>query len=384
MLETGDSSRHGETGDARSGIMRWLPVFVSVALATGCGGGGGSDEPANPAIPANAVTLDNKLRALGLKHVRKIVVLESSLLAVFVPSSPLSQGVVVTPAGAPLSFTLSGSYDGNLDGLVETTLDGSATFGADPDSDWNGMQGRLSVRTELLSLMHVAQSDVDFSVTSDQRRFSGTSTYTEPMGGDTLTLSVAAGAPLVVQSAANGAPANVCGYNVSGEMSVAIEGLLGRYTAIWRFLGGASAVTVAGATYRDSSGQTTQLPDATMDLRCGSNIADWVGTFSLDWACLPRESGNWRVRFSVKDASTLTITDADDNDSFDAQIVGVSAHALRGFFIAGPVGSQYREDFVWTLAAHGNEFTQVTKYTFIEGAQQGRGGVCIGRAKREP
>jgi hypothetical protein len=140
--------------------MRWLPVFVSVALATGCGGGGGSDEPANPAIPANAVTLDNKLLALALKHVRKIVVLESSLLAVFVPSSPLSQGVVVTPAGAPLSFTLSGSYDGNLDGLVETTLDGSATFGADPDSDWNGMQGRLSVRTELLSLMHVAQSDV--------------------------------------------------------------------------------------------------------------------------------------------------------------------------------------------------------------------------------
>lgn len=366
--------------------MRLLPWIVFAGLLGSCGGGGGDNDagPGGTGIPPNATTLENKVRALGVKHVRKIVVLESSLLAVLVPSTPLSQGVTLTPGSTPNSFTLEGPYDGNLDGPMETNLQGQVVFAADPDTAWSGLQGQLRVRTELLGLMDVFQADIAFGFTSDERRFSGTGSYTEPAGGDTVTLSVPAGSPLVVRAAAAGAPANLCGYNVSGEMSVAIEGLLGRYTSLWRFLGGAAAVAVSGASYVDSSGQTTSIPDTTIDLRCGANIADWVGTFALDWGCLPRESGNWRMRFSVKDASTLTVSDADDGESFDATIVGVSAHAIKGFFIGGPVGSRYREDFVWTLASHGNEFTQVTKYVYTEGPQQGRGGICIGRAKREP
>ena len=364
--------------------MRTLPKVVFVALLSSCGGGGGDGGSGGGAVPPEAATLEAKVRALAVKHVRKIVVLESSLVAVLVPGTALAQGVTLTPRGAAYSFDLAGAYDGNLDGIAETALNGTATFAADPDTDWNGVQGQLGARVELLNLMHVYQADVAFSVSSDERRFSGSSTYSEPVGGDVTTLTVSAATPLVVRPAAAGAPANVCGYNVTGEMNVAIDGLLGRYASIWRFLTGQPTVAVSGVTYRDASGQTTTLPDTTMDLRCGTDIADWVGSFELQWSCLPRESGTWRMRFSVKDGSTLTITDVGDNSSFDAQIVGASAHALQGFFTAGPPGSTYREDFVWTLAGHGNEFTQVTKYVWQEGPKQGRGGICIGRAKRLP
>jgi hypothetical protein len=58
--------------------------------------------------------------------------------------------------------------------------------------------------------------------------------------------------------------------------------------------------------------------------------------------------------------------------------------AIRGFFVAGPMGNRYREDFNWTLAPDNNGFTQTSRYVYIEGPSTGRGGICAARATRIP
>lgn len=53
---------------------------------------------------------------------------------------------------------------------------------------------------------------------------------------------------------------------------------------------------------------------------------------------------------------------------------------LKGFFIGGPPGSTYREDFIWTLGLDGR-FTQISAYVYQEGSQTGQGGFCVASAK---
>jgi hypothetical protein len=49
----------------------------------------------------------------------------------------MAQGVTVqpdpTPGAPPHSITFSGPYDGNGDGIDETTMSGRVTFNGDPD-----------------------------------------------------------------------------------------------------------------------------------------------------------------------------------------------------------------------------------------------------------
>ena len=76
----------------------------------------------------------------------------------------------------------------------------------------------------------------------------------------------------------------------------------------------------------------------------------------------------------------------DDGDSaaeaYQASLIGPSPRAIRGFFIDGPIGSRYREDFNWTLHLDGSGFSQTSRYVYFEGAQTGRGGICAARATR--
>ena len=80
-------------------------------------------------------------------------------------------------------------------------------------------------------------------------------------------------------------------------------------------------------------------------------------------------------------SDTVTITDEDPPGSgstrtYTATMVAGSPHALRGFFIAGPAGNRYREDFTWTRTKNGNGFSQFSVYTYIEGPNLGKGGIC--------
>jgi hypothetical protein len=125
-----------------------------------------------------------------------------------------------------------------------------------------------------------------------------------------------------------------------------------------------------------------------VDLRCGSGgtIGDWTGTYIQDWACLPRESGQAKLTITATGPDTINIVDEDPPGSgqfntYPATIVGVTPRAVKGFFIAGPVGNQYREDFSWSLAENG-VFSQSSQYTFLQ--PPGARGICTGIARRVP
>ena len=120
----------------------------------------------------------------------------------------------------------------------------------------------------------------------------------------------------------------------------------------------------------------------------GSGIADWVGVYQLVWGCLPYEHGSDPLVLTMKDATTVTIDDADPPGSgngniYEASIVGSSPRSLRGFFVAGPIGSRYREDFVWTLSPDRQRFFQTSRYVYQDGPNLGSGGNCFGRAERQ-
>jgi hypothetical protein len=117
-----------------------------------------------------------------------------------------------------------------------------------------------------------------------------------------------------------------------------------------------------------------------VDLGCGgaSSINDWNGRFHIQWGCLPREFGEFNTTITVKNATTLTMIDDGDTpaEAYEASMVGTSPRAIRGFFLDGPTGSRYREDFSWSLNLDGNGFAQISRYSYIEGPQTGRGGIC--------
>ncbi|MEQ1804821.1 MAG: hypothetical protein ABL900_05530 [Burkholderiaceae bacterium] len=307
----------------------------------------------------------------------------------------MAQGVTVVadPAAPPHSIVFSGPYDGNGDGINETTMTGQATFNSDPASTWAGLSGQVHLDVNIPILGELFSADVAFTITSSERQLSGSGTYTEPISGDTITMTVAAGTPLVVKPAtgAPGAVSNACGYSLNGQMRLQSAGSAGTLTSFWNFTPDSPSVVVNGASFTDHAGQTVAMPDSTVDLRCGSNgsITDWVATFDQNYACLPRESGQARLTIAATGPDTITITDEDPPGSgsvntYQATLVTANPHAVRGFFIAGPPGSNYREDFNWTLGKNGSGFSQVSTYTYIEGVNQGVAGICVASAKRLP
>ena len=112
-----------------------------------------------------------------------------------------------------------------------------------------------------------------------------------------------------------------------------------------------------------------------------------MASFDQDWACLPRESGKARLTITAAGPDSVNIEDEDppgsgSKNTYQASVLGTNPYALRGFFIGGDVGNHYREDFNWTLSKDGKRFSQFTKYVYTEGPNLGKGGYCVGNAKR--
>ena len=372
----------------------FVPTLAALLLIPACGGGGDGVAP-QASIPAAASALDSKLKAGMARSILLVANLESSFVSVLNPGTPLAQGVTVTadtrPGAAPNSVLFTGTYDGNGDGIKETTMSGSATFASDPASTWSGLNGRAAVDVSIPLVGHVYHADVAFSVTSDERRLSGTGTFTDPLGGDTTTMTIAAPTPLIVKAAdgSAGAVANACGNSLSGQVRLDVTGSAGTMTSVWNFSPTNPSAAVSGASFTDKSGLVTTLPDSTVDLRCGSSgsVGDWVAVWDQNWACLPRESGQARLTITAAGTSTVSIEDEDppgsgNKSTYQATVLGANPYALRGFFIGGPVGNRYREDFNWTLSKDGKRYVQVSKYAYTEGPNTGTGGICVGSAKR--
>lgn len=370
-------------------------VFLVIAISIyACGGGSDS---AQSSIPADAKAMDTEMKSNMVRSLPLVAPIESSLIFVMNPNTPMAQGVTVapdlTPGAPPNSITFDGTYDGNGDGFKETTMSGKATFNSNPDINWNGMNGQAAVNANIPIVGHLYHADIAYSITSTDKRLSGSGTFTNPLTGNVTTMAAAPGTPLVVKPAtgAAGAVPNACGYSLDGKMQLKVEGSTGTLTSNWNFSSSNPSVAVNGASFTDPSGNTTALPDSTVDLRCGGSgtINDWVATYSQNYSCLPRETGQATLTLTATGPDTITISDEDPPGSgsvnnYSATIVAGNPHAVRGFFIGGPVGNRYREDFTWTLAKNGSSFSQFSVYTYTEGPNTGSGGICAASAKRIP
>jgi len=362
------------------------PWVLLLAMAPGCGGGGG--DGGGTTMPPAAATLDAQMKTGMTRNVMLLSGIESSLVSIFNPGTPMAQNVVVLPGATPNSVTFSGPYDGNGDGFNESTLSGSATFRSDPSIDWTGLDGQVTIDVSIPVIGHLYHGDVVFSVTSSERRISGSGNFSNPLTGNTTTLTVPAGAPLVIKPS-TGAVSNACGYSIDGQAQLAVAGAGGTLRSTWIFSSANASVAVNGATFTDPSGQSTTIGDSSVDLRCGGSgrIEDWVATFDQQWACLPRESGSATITIAATGPSSVTITDEDppgsgSRNTYTATIVGASPHAVRGFFLGGATGNQYREDFTWTLGKNASGFSDVSTYVYQQGPKAGKGGICVASARR--
>ena len=368
-------------------------AFAGVLALTlsACGGGGGDDA----GMPGNAASMQATTSGGVKKALVRMTASEAALMFILDPGTPLTPNIAVAPdtsAGAPpFSVTFSGNLDGAFDEPSQVAITGKATYAGDPaSSPFTAVSGRLAIDVTLLGLLKVYHADIVFSVGANERRLSGSGVLTNPLTGNTTTMTVDAANPLVLVPA-SGATANACGYAIDGDVRIVAVGPLGTYASTWHFTPGRATVSVDTATHTDSAGTVTAMPAIDVDLRCnppGSGIADWVGVYQMVWGCLPYEHGSDRLALTMKDATTVTINDEDPPGSgngniYEASIVGGSARSLRGFFIAGPVGSRYREDFVWTLSPDGRRFFQTSRYVYQEGPFQGTGGNCFARAVRQ-
>jgi hypothetical protein len=214
--------------------------------------------------------------------------------------------------------------------------------------------------------------------------------FTDPLSGNRTTMTVDATTPLVVKPAtgAAGAVSNACGYSLDGQVRLGVEGSTGTLRSTWNFSSSNPGATISSASFTDPSGHTSTLPASTVDLRCGSSgsVNDWVATYDQSYACLPRESGRATITITVTGPDTISIGDEDPPGSGDAKtyaatIVAANPHAVRGFFNGGPAGNRYREDFNWTLGKNGG-FSQISSYTYFEGPNAGRSGLCVASARK--
>lgn len=374
-------------------MRHWIaPPLLSLFLISACGGG--SEELS--AIPVEASEMDSELKSNMARFMPLAVNAETSLIFVLNPGTPMAQGVTVTPdtspGAPPYTVTFSGPYDRNGDGIDETTMSGHATFDSDPDIAWSGVSGEVAVDVSIPLIGHLYHSDISFTILSDERQISGSGTFTEPLTGDTTTMTIPAASPLVIKAADETASAisNACGYSLNGQIRLDVTSSDGTLTSYWNFSSSSASVAVNGTTFTDTSGNTTALPNSSVNLICNSgSIDDWVGSFDQFYACLPRESGQARLTIAVAGPGTITVNDEDppgsgDSRTYQATILGDNTHAARGFFIGGPVGNRYREDFNWTLARNSSSFSQISRYEYTEGPNIGSGGICVALARRLP
>lgn len=364
-------------------------ALCSLLLVPGCGGGGDS-APAQPGPTGPAAALDSALKTGLVKVMPMAANAQSTLVFVLNPGSALSQGVSLTPdnspGAAPNAFTLSGTYDGNGDGLKETTLSGSVVFASPPASGWSSASGRITMEVSIPVVGHIYQGTLDFTLDSSQLTLSGSGSFNNPLTGATTSITVPGGAPLVFKPATGNASAlaNACGYSIAGAAQMQVAATAGTLRTTVSFSHDSLSMALHTTSFVDANGQSSTLPDSTADLNCGGSngtLNDWVGQYEVSWACLPQETDAFRTTIAVSGPNALALTDEGSSASYAAALVGPSPHAVRGFFDDGPPSSYYREFFNWTLRKDGN-FSQFSNYVWQNGPQQGSGGICAATGRR--
>jgi hypothetical protein len=366
--------------------MRRLLLSVLFLPFAGCG----SDPEPNP-VPSDATALSSYAKSGATTLVLRMTNLEAIVPFVLNPGSPGSGGLTFTPTGAPNTYTFGMPIDGDGNGSNETTVAGTAAFNGDPAAASTGFAGHLDLTLTTAGGLGNFSGEMDFVRTAAGRVATGSGTFVEGVTGNMTTLTVPVGSPLLLKPADGtaSAVANICGYSLHGDAQLEVQGPAGTLASTWQFRSTRAGVAVTGASYTDNSGHTTDLPDATITFPCAGTgtLADWSGVFLQNWACLPVEYGQATHTYTVT-GNTLHISDEDppgsgDINTYTAAPVAGNPYEVRGYFIGGPAGSTYREDFTWKLSPNGNLISEVSHYVYQEGPNIGTGGMCGGRAVRQ-
>ena len=368
--------------------MRRLLFSFLVLPLVGCSSD--SDSVPNP-VPANATALASYAKTGGTLLVTRMTGFEAVIPFMLNPGSPGAAGLTFNPTGAPNTYAFSVPVDGDGNGSNETTVAGTAAFNGDPAASAPGFAGHLDLTLTTAGGLGNFTGELDFVRTAAGREATGSGTFVEGVTGTMTTLTVPVASPILLKPAdgtAN-AVANICGYSLNGDAQFELGNAQGTLASTWQFRSNTAAVAVTGATYTDNSGNSTDIPNTQITFPCAGTgtLSDWVGEFNQYWACLPPEYGQATLTLTVA-AGTVTVNDDDppgsgNGSTYYASPVPGNPYEVRGYFIAGPAGFTYREDFTWKLAPNKNSFTQVSQWRFIEGPNVGTGGMCGARATRQ-
>jgi hypothetical protein len=311
------------------------------------------------------------------------------------PGAPGSGDLTFTPDPAvgapPNSYIFSLNYDGDGDGSTETTFTGTAAFNGPPDSAWHGFGGHVTLQMQTAGGLGALTGDMDFVLGATGGDVSGTGTFSEIITGNTTTLTVSPAAPLHIEMARGTANsvANACGSSLDGDLQLDVDGPTGTMTSTLHFDNTRKPARIVNASFTDGV-DTTAIPDADITVPCGQSagVSAWNGTFTQDWSCVPAEFGSATLTLAAS-GNQVNISDEDppssgDISTYSASVVSGNPSVIRGFFIDGPTGSTYREDFTWILASDGGSFSEIAKYVYLEGPNTGNGGYCGGVATRGP
>jgi hypothetical protein len=372
--------------------MRWIPGPLALLAAVGCS----STDSDHSSIPPEAAALQNYVHAGVRITIPRLAGVEARLPFLLSQGSAGAGGLVFQPDPAPgappNAYLFTIPVDGDNDGLAEVTLDGSAVFNGDPAQVGVGFGGHLDFTTTMAAGLGDFTGAMDFSLAANgDRVISGSGTLTESVTGNVTAVHVDPATPITMRAAAGTAntQANACAYSLDGTVGLEVTGSQGVLSSDWTFTNTSRNVAVTNASFTDGS-KTTQLPNTSITIPCGGNgtLSDWNGSFLQNWACFPPEFGQAMLTLA-KTGSSISISDEDppgsgQSDTYSASPVPGNPHVIRGFFIGGPPGSTYREDFSWTLSSNGNAFSQISYYVYQEGPSIGTGGLCAGQAVRQP
>lgn len=306
--------------------------------------------------------------------------------------SDLSFSPDPSPGAPPNSYVFSLDVDGDGNGSKETTFAGTATFNGNPATAWEGFAGQVSLTMQTAGGLGSLTGDLDFVLGATGGEVSGTGTFTEAITGNITTVTVSPSAPLHIELArgTSQSVANACASSLDGDIGVNVAGPTGSLTSTWEFRKDRKPARVTGASFTDTDDNTTQIPDANVTIPCGQTgaVSTWAGDFLQNWYCVPAEQGTAALTLSVS-GSQVNVSDEDppssgDINTYHATVVSGNPLVVRGFFVSGPPGDTYREDFSWIMNAAGSGFVSISKYVYQEGPNQGNGGFCGSRATRVP
>lgn len=298
-----------------------------------------------------------------------------------------------TPGAPPNSYVFTINVDGDGDGANETTFTGTAAFNGDPATAWEGFGGHVVLTMQTAGGLGTLTGDLDFVLTATGGDVSGSGTFVEGVTGNATTITVDQANPLHIEMArgTTNSVANACASSLDGDVGIEVDGPTGTLTSTWEFQNTRKPVRVTGASFTDTGNKTTNIPDADVTVPCGQggSFDSWNGESLQDWTCVPAEFGSATLTLATSGGNQVSITDEDPPNSgsiatYSASVVSGNPLIVRGFFISGPTGNTYREDFSWILDDDGSGFSDIAKYVYLEGPNQGNGGYCGGRATRVP